>query len=76
MPTSIEEQKDLAALHEAQAKEREAFSCRCDHLLDMDDTLLRHSGHKSIEAALLYTARDHRKKLRKIVAAHIAKWPD
>lgn len=63
-------------LHKAQAAEREAFSFRCDHFLDMDEIMLKHSGHKSIESALLFTARDHRKKMRKIVAAHIAKWPD
>lgn len=74
--TTPEEQKDLDALHKEQAKERETFSYRCDHFLDMDETLLKHSGHKSVEAALLYTARDHRKKMRKIVAAHLAKWSD
>lgn len=76
MSTSIEEQKDLDALHAAQTAEREAFSYRCDHFLDMDETMLKYSGHKSIETALLYTTRDHRKKMRKIIAAHIAKWPD
>ncbi len=76
MPISEQEQKDLDILHEEQAKERRSFSSLQLSYLDMDETMLKHSGHKSVEAALLYGARDHRKKLNKLVANHIKKYPD
>lgn len=76
MPTSIEEQKDLDTLHKVQAEEYESYSSYSLYLLEMDETALKHSGHKSVEQALLYSARRHKDKLMKMVKAHLKKWPD
>ena len=76
MAASPEEQLDLTILHAAQADEYWNFSDRCRHFLHMNETLLKHSGHKSLEAALVYSAHSHVKALDRLVAAHMKKWPD
>ena len=76
MATSIEEQRDLTALHTMLARERENFSMRCQYFLSADSTVLQHSGHKSVEAALIYATHRHKKALEQLLAAHMKKWPD
>jgi hypothetical protein len=70
------EQADLDKLHAAQAKEYENFSSLCRSYLELSEEMLKHTGHKSIEAALLYAATNHRKKIWALAAAHVRKWPD
>jgi hypothetical protein len=72
----INEAADLKLLHEAQDKAKFDFSDFCRHMLDMDEKMLKHTGHKSIEAGLLYATKDHVKKLNSLVKAHIKKYPD
>jgi hypothetical protein len=71
-----EEQKDLDALHKEQTNLREHFSSYVRHILDMGPEELKHSGHKTVEEALVYAAKSHIKDLDKLVKAHIKKWPD
>lgn len=70
------EAADLRILHIQQDEEREHFSDRCRGILDMKEDELKHSGHKSIEAALVYTAKEHVKRLHKMIKEHIKKYPD
>jgi hypothetical protein len=72
----INEAADLKLPHKAQDEAKFNFSDFCRHILDMDETMLKHSGHKSVEAGLLYATKDHVKKLNNLVKAHIKKYPD
>lgn len=76
MTTSPEEQADLDKLHADQAKECEDFSSSIRMYLEMDETMLKHSGHKTNEAAVFYAAKQHIKRMDNLVKQHLKKWPD
>lgn len=74
--TTPQEQADLDKLHADIIAEQARFSSLCQHTLDMSEDFLKHTGHKTKEAALLHFATDHQKTLRKLSQAHVKKWPD
>jgi hypothetical protein len=76
MPFSIEEQKDLEALHALMKDERENFSLSLRLYIEMGPEELKHSGHKTNEAAVFYAAKAHVKRMDVLVKTHLRKWPD
>lgn len=70
------EEHDLQALHEAQTKEYENFSHNARTYLCFTGEDLKAAGHESIGAALLYATQQHAKRLAKLIADHVKKWPD
>ena len=74
MPTS--EEQDLDALHQQCNIIRHQAFGHFRYILSCGPADLANSGHKSIEAAVLYTVKDTIKHLNKLTAAFIKKWPD
>lgn len=73
---SEQEEADLKKLHEDLAKEKDSFSSLVLHYLDMDETMLKHCGHKTNEGAIFHSSKAHKKKLLDLTKAHIKKYPD
>lgn len=76
MVESPEEQNDLNILHAKQATLKQETFDYMRHILHMDDAALKNSGQKSVSEALNYAMRNAEKRLKNLVEAHIAKYPD
>lgn len=73
---SRQEQDDLIKLHADRLKLQANFSDSIRMYLELDETGLKHSGHKTNEGAVFWAAKNHIKEMNKLVQNHIKKYPD
>lgn len=76
MSTSEAEQADLEAFKAARVTEQIRCWTLCRAYVGMSQEELRHSGHKSQADAVLYTVKDSVKRVNKLWADFLKKWPD
>jgi hypothetical protein len=76
MPTSPEEAQDLIAMKIAVQEEKLRTFDLMHEYNRMSAEELKHSGHKSQEAALKYSMDRATKEIEKIHKAFLKKWPD
>lgn len=71
-----QEKKDLEILKAEIQKEKLSCYDYCVSILRWPDDQLKHTGHKSKEAAVLWSVQNSQKKIEKLTQAHIRKYPD
>ena len=71
-----QEQADLDAMKTERAKMLEQMFSTMSYLDRCNETALSHTGHKTREAAIRWTFQETEKRIRKLVEAHIRKYPD
>ena len=70
------EKLDLELLKTATTKEKLDAFAMCVEFLRMDEQGLKHTGHKSREAAVFWTIRHAQEHCEKLTRAHVKKYPD
>lgn len=76
MAISPEEQADLDKLLERRKERQDSAFMHFRHILDMGPEELKHSGHKTVEGALIYSVRSVIKENDKDLKLHLKKYPD
>ena len=76
MAISPEEQADVDALKAKHIKIKLSAFDMMHEFTRMSPESLVHTGHKTVEAALLYTMKEALKSVKKEGADFIKKWPD
>lgn len=73
---SKEELSDLQTLKANRVREMEVAFNLCKSFQKMTHDQLKKCGHDGVEWAFLHTIREAQKRIDKLEAAHIKKWPD
>ncbi len=71
-----QEKTDLETLKQNIQKTKVDSFEYMESFLNMPEDHLKHTGHKSIEAGVIYALKEGVKKYRKLIENHLRKYPD
>lgn len=73
---SEQETTDLENFKKERAKLYDNYFLGADYIINCSPEMLKHTGHKTIEEAILYRTKSTMVEVQKLLKKHLAKYPD